>query len=242
MRFPSTDWSLVASTREPYPSASREPLSEICSQYWYPVYAYLRQRGHRADEAEDLTQGFFMHLLEKRVLERAAPERGRLRTLLLTCLTNFVANEKARLRAIKRGGGHHEPLRPDIDPRVLLEPTDKMTPERIYEIQWAIVLLRRVLNQLRSELVAAGKESVFNALKGYLVGDGTDAGYRQAAARLNVTEAAARVTVHRLRRRYRVLLWREVAGTLRGPEQDVDGEVRYLLSILQWQSCRGSNS
>ena len=103
-RFPLTDWPLVAASRQPSPSPDCEPLAEICSRYWYPVYAFLRRRGHRPDDAEDLTQGFFTHLIANRVLERASPERGRLRSLLLACLTNFVANEQDRLRAIKRGG------------------------------------------------------------------------------------------------------------------------------------------
>ena len=179
-----------------------------------------------------------MHLLAKRVLERAAPERGRLRTLLLTCLTNFVANERHRRRAIKRGGGQAH-ARPTIDRRVALEPADTMTPEQIYELQWAIVLLRGVLDTLRAELVAAGKERVYDTLKGYLVSDGTEAGYRDAAASLNMTEAAARVAVHRLRRRYRELLWREVARTLPGAEHDVAAEIKYLLTIVQDPSAPG---
>jgi RNA polymerase sigma-70 factor (ECF subfamily) len=241
MRFPSTDWSLIASAREPSRWPAREPLAEICSQYWHPVYAYLRQRGHRAEAAEDLTQGFFMHVIDKRVIERAAPERGRLRTLLLTCLANYVANEQERRRAIKRGGPQ-PPERPEIDARVLIEPSDHMTPERIYEMQWAITLLRRVLNQLRAEFVAAGKDRVFATLKTFLTGERTDTGYRQAAASLNISEAAARVTVHRLRRRYRELLWREVAATLCGNEQDVDGEINYLLSIVQSRWSEGGKA
>jgi RNA polymerase sigma factor (sigma-70 family) len=237
-RFPSTNWPLVATTREPpSPTSVAGPLDELCGRYWYPVYAYLRQRGHRPDDAEDLTQGFFMHLLAKRVLERAEPERGRLRSLLLTCLSNFVANEKNHLHAKKRGGPA-APARPPADPRDLIEPSDDLTPERIYERQWAVMLLRRVLDDLRAELARAGKERVFDTLRGYLLGDQADAGYRRAAAALNTTEGNARVTVHRLRRRYRELLSNEIARTLRGRPADVDEEIRYLFSVMQRQPRR----
>jgi RNA polymerase sigma-70 factor (ECF subfamily) len=232
VRFPSTDWPLVIASRTP--SASQPAsLSELCRRYWSPVYAYLRRRGYRAADAEDLTQSFFVHLLAKGVLTRATPERGHLRTLLLTCLTNFVANESTRRRAIKRGGGG-EPGRERDRPYLVLEPADDMTPERIYELQWVMVLLGRVLDDLREELAAARKEHVFDALKGFLIGDGAapDAGYREAAAALNITEAAARVAVHRLRRRYRELLWQEVAGTVQGM-RDVAGEINYLLAVVQ---------
>src|SRR5438552_18973982 len=130
-RFPSTNWPLVRSTQAASPSRAAAPVSELCRQYWYPVFAYLRQRGHRPDEAEDLTQGFFMHLLTKRVFERAEPERGRLRSLLLTCLTNFVANEKNVLRAKKRGGVAAGVPRPPIDPRDVIEPRVDATPESL---------------------------------------------------------------------------------------------------------------
>jgi RNA polymerase sigma factor (sigma-70 family) len=238
-RFPSTNWPLVASTRAASPSVAIEPLAELCDQYWYPVYAYLRQRGHRPDEAEDLTQGFFMHLLAKRVLERAQPERGRLRSLLLACLTNFVTNEKNLMRAKKRGGPSVAGIRPPADSRDVIEPRADLTPEIIYERQWAVMLLRRVLDQLRGELARAGKQHVFQTLKHCLIGDEGEPAYRRAAALLNMTEGHARVTVHRLRRRYRQLLSAEIARTLRGPSgAEVDDEIRHLFSVVQGASRR----
>jgi DNA-directed RNA polymerase specialized sigma24 family protein len=235
-RFPSTNWPLVATAREPSPSLAG-PLDELCALYWYPVYAYLRQRGHRPDEAEDLTQGFFMHVLAKQVLEHAEPQRGRLRSLLLACLKNFVVNERNHLHAKKRGGTAAV-ARPPADPRDVIEPSDDLTPERIYERQWAVMLLRRVLDDLRAELARAGKERVFDTLRSHLVGDQADPGYRRAAAVLNTTEGNARVTVHRLRRRYRELLSHEIARTLRGRPADVDGEIRYLFNVMQRQPRR----
>lgn len=227
MRFPTTDWPLVAASRDRTPAGAGDPLAALCELYWPPVYAYLRQRGHRPEEAEDLTQGFFVHLLAKRVLDRAEPERGRLRSLLLVCLSNFVSNERTRSRAKKRGGGE------DLQP--VFEPANDMTPERIYERQWAVTLLRRVLTSLRAEFAAAGNDHVFDTLKSYLLGESAEVSYREAATALNLSEGATRVTVHRLRRRYRSLLWAEVAQTLRGPAPDVEGEIRHLLSVLQSQ-------
>jgi RNA polymerase sigma-70 factor (ECF subfamily) len=244
LRFPTTDWPLVAASRtrqsEADPERSRsdtnDPLAELCRLYWPPVYAYLRQRGHRPEEAEDLTQGFFVHLLAKRVLDRAEPERGRLRSLLLVCLSNYVSNERTRSRAKKRGGADIVVIGPSLgDAQVTFEPTYDMTPERIYERQWAMTLLRRVLLALRAEFTAAGNERVFDTLKSYLLGDKAEISYRDAASALNLTEGATRVTVHRLRRRYRLLLWAEVARTLRGPRPDVAGEIRHLLGVLQSQ-------
>ena len=236
--FPSTDWPLVLSSREASSSRAFGPLSEFCGRYWSPVYAYLRRRGYRADEAEDLTQGFFTHLLTTRLLDRAMPERGRLRTLLLTCLTNYVANQRIRDHAQKRGGPQSQTVVSRADTYTAPEPADHVTPERIYELQWAIALLRRVLDELRAEFRASGKESLFKALEGYLINENASTTYSETAARLNVTEAAVRVTVHRLRRRYRELLRMEVARTLRGPQDDVASEIRYLLTVLQDRSCQ----
>jgi RNA polymerase sigma-70 factor (ECF subfamily) len=188
-----------------------------------------------------------VHLLAKRVLERAHPERGRLRSLLLACLTNFVANEKKHVRATKRGGLRMATLRPPADPRDVIEPSGDLTPEAIYERQWAVMLLRRVLDALRGELTQAGKQRVFDVLKPYLVGDHAGAGYRHAASVLNTTENNVRVTVHRLRRRYRALLSDEIARTLdpgmsKSPapasSNEVDEEIRYLFSVMQRQFRR----
>jgi RNA polymerase sigma factor (sigma-70 family) len=236
LRFPTTDWPLVAASRARRSEAPSDPLAELCRMYWPPVYAYLRQRGHRPEEAEDLTQGFFVHLLAKRVLDRAEPERGRLRSLLLVCLSNYVSNERTRARAKKRGGADIVVIGPSLgDDQVAFEPANDMTPERIYERQWAMTLLRRVLLALRAEFSAAGNERVFDTLKSYLLGEKAEMNYRDAASALSLTEGATRVTVHRLRRRYRSLLWAEVARTLRGPTPDVEGEIRHLLSVLQTQ-------
>jgi RNA polymerase sigma-70 factor (ECF subfamily) len=233
---------LVVSARDLSRSPASGPIAELCGQYWSPVYAYLRQRGHRRDEAEDLTQGFFAHLLAKRVLQRAEPERGRLRSLLLACLTNFVANEKHLHRAKKRSGAFPASLCPRIDPRDVIEPSDELTPDRIYERQWAVALLRRVLDQLRDEFAAGGKAQLFDALKNHLVGDTVRLDYRRAAAVLNVSEGSARVAVHRLRHRYRTLLWQQIARTVNGSTKDIEEEINYLRTVVQRQPDRESVS
>ena len=224
------------STRASSRSGSAGPIAELCEQYWYPVYAYLRQRGHRRDEAEDLTQGFFAHLLAKRVLQRAEAGRGRLRSLLLACLTNFVVHEKQLLQRKKRGGTRSVSFCPPIDPRHVIEPRDELTPDKIYERQWAVTLLRRVLEQLRDELTVDGKAQLFDVLKNYLVGDTARLDYRCAAAALNINEGAARVAVHRLRRRYGDLLRQQIAQTVHGSTQDIEEEIKYLLIVVQHQA------
>jgi RNA polymerase sigma factor (sigma-70 family) len=230
--FPSTDWSLVRSIRRrvmPQPDAA---VAELCTIYWYPVYAYLRRRGHRADEAEDLTQSFFAHVLSRDLLNRAQPERGRLRSYLLACLANFVANERERAVALKRGG----PACPRLgaaDAQYSAEPADHATPERLYERRWAMAVLERVLDDLRGNYVRAGKGDLFDALKDQLIGDTDDASYRRVAQTLGISEGALRVTAHRLRRRYRERLRDEIARTVTGPEEDVRDEMRYLFNATR---------
>jgi DNA-directed RNA polymerase specialized sigma24 family protein len=235
--FPITDWNLVVATRRQPTSQARGASAELCSAYWYPIYAYLRRRGHRADEAEDLTQGFFVHVIAQGILERAQPDKGRLRSFLLASLTNYVANDRNRLGAQKRGGTRPRPALKDAESRYRLEPIDALTPERIYERQWAITLLTRVLARLRADFARAGKHDVFDVLKMHLAGEKSDALYRRSAEKLGISVGAARVAAHRLRRRYRELLRAEIERTVSGTAQDVDDEVRYLFSVTQQTGC-----
>lgn len=230
--FPPTDWPLVVSAQRSPRHRRSDALSTLCAAYWPPIYAFLRRRGYDPGEAEDLTQGFFAHLLATRLLDTARPQRGRLRTLLLTCLMNYVANERNQQRAKKRGGPPPAPRR-EIAGTDPFEPRDEMTPERHYERQWAIALLGRVLGELRAESLRTGKDRMFETLKDHLAGDATAAGYREAAATLNMSEGALRVAVHRMRARYRDLLRREIARTVGDPAQEVDDEIRYLFSVMQ---------
>jgi RNA polymerase sigma factor (sigma-70 family) len=231
-RFATTRWSVVAAAQGRSSPASREALSVLFEAYWYPLYAYVRRRGHSVEEAEDLTQGFFARLLEKHGLEAAAPERGRFRSYLLGALKHFLANEWDQSRARKRGGAVRRlPLDlENAEARYSLEPGHELTPEKVYERRWALTLLELVLSRLEAE--HAGKKArSFQRLKSFLTGDGGCASYAQAAAELDLSEGAVKVAVHRLRRRYRDLLRREIAQTV-DSEEAIEDEVRHLFEAL----------
>jgi DNA-directed RNA polymerase specialized sigma24 family protein len=222
-RFPTTRWSLVRLAGGARSDAADEALSAVCETYWYPLYAYLRGRGVPSPDAQDLTQGFLTRVIEKRALAHADPARGRFRSFLLASLMHHVANERDRASAHKRGGPHLDLAGAEV--RYQLEPHSELTPERLFERRWAIALLSRVLASLRGEFAAAGKETTFHTLKRWLTGNG--ASYREAADTLGISEPAARVAVHRMRRRYHALLRAEVATTVATP-RDVDDEIAYL--------------
>ena len=230
-RFQTTHWSVVlaagGSTAD-----SPEALEEMCATYWRPIYAFIRRRGHGADEAHDLTQGFFAGFLERRDIEGLDPARGRFRSYLLAAVKNFLANERERANALKRGGG----MRPlslsghDAD-GMAIDPADSRTPEDDFEHQWAIAILRRTLEQLRLEQEAKGRGELFGALKPTLAGESLDGGYAAAAERLGLTTVAVKVAVHRLKKRYRELLLGEVARTVELP-QEIDDELHHLFQAL----------
>lgn len=210
--------------------ADPEALARLCSLYWYPVFAFVRRQGHSADEAQDLTQGFFTRLLEKRELGRADQNRGRFRSFLLTACRNFISNEKDRLRAIKRGGGA-APIPIDLveaEGRYERALASVESPERLYERQWALTMMAVVLDSLRNEYVAAGNELLFDTLGGLLNGrGGTQA---DAARELDMTIPAVKMAMHRLRRRYRDAIRERVADTVDSPEE-VDDEIRHLMNM-----------
>jgi len=212
-----------------------EALTALCETYWYPLYAFLRSRGHPAEDAEDLTQAFFARLLEKRTLRHADPARGRFRSFLLTSLTHFAANAHDRDAAMKRGGGvpamslEFE----NAEGRFQLEPATDETPERVFDRRWALTLLDRVLTRLRTEMIRADKETQFERLKTYLIGDQPQLSYAQSAGALGVSEGAVKVAVHRLRRRFRDLIRDEIAQTVSSPEE-VEDELKHL-----WSSVTG---
>jgi len=199
--------------------------------YWYPVFAFVRRQGHSADEAQDLTQGFFTRLLEKRELGQADQDRGRFRSFLLTACRHFISNEQDRVRAIKRGGGAVAiPI--DIveaEGRYERALVSVETPERLYERQWGLTMMAVVLDSVRKEYVAAGNERLFDRLSEFV----TDpAGTHADAARdLDMSVPAVKMAVHRLRRRYREALRERVADTVASPDQ-VDDEIRHLMTAV----------
>jgi RNA polymerase sigma-70 factor (ECF subfamily) len=208
-------------------------LSSLCETYWWPVYAYVRRKVGRVEESRDLTQEFFVHLLEKNALSAADPNRGRFRSFLLAALNNFLVNHWKRAGAKKRGGGK-PPISLDLvsaESRYALEPADELTPERLYDQQWALTLLDGVLARLRSQYARSGKEQLFEQLKPFLTAEIEGASYAGPASELGMSAGAVRVAVHRMRRRYRELLQQEIAQTVSSPE-DIDDEIRDLFASL----------
>jgi len=232
-QFHTTRWSLIAAAGERGEPA-RAALAELCGAYWYPVYAFIRRRGNSAEDAADLTQAFFAALLEKEYLADADRERGRFRAFLLTAVARFVAKERDRGAALKRGGGK-QPLSIDFavgESRYQHEPAHGWTPERIFERRWALTLLDRTLAALREEHAASGKLPLFDALKVFLTGETGAPPMVEIAERLNMTEGAVKVAVHRLRQKYRESLRAEIAQTV-AAEGDVEDELNQLRVALR---------
>jgi RNA polymerase sigma factor (sigma-70 family) len=230
-RFPTTRWSLVAAIGDPHRKEARSALISLCENYWYPLYAYLRRRGYPADQAQDLTQEFFVRILEGRYLDRADPEKGRFRSFILTSLKFFVSDEEDRRNARKRGGGMVVPLEfSSGEERYQREPAHNETPERIFERRWALSMLDRVVEKLRDEFVQHGRPDHFERLKVFLLGQ-SDAPYAELAGELNTSDGAIKVAIHRLRKRYRDLFRQEIADTVADPSE-VESELRYLASVL----------
>lgn len=229
--FRTTRWSVVLAAGQENEQRQRA-LEELCAIYWPPVYAFLRQHGHAADEAKDLTQGLFLHLLERDDYQSADPERGRFRSYLRTCARNFAASQHRHDQAEKRGGqaAHFsitfEGLEDDLDHL----PIDTMTPEQAFEQQYAQRLVSVVLERLGDELRARDRGKQFEVLRGYLEA-GEGATYREAGLALDMREGAVKVAVHRMRERYRELLIDEVRQTLSDPSDAAD-EIDQLLAAL----------
>jgi RNA polymerase sigma factor (sigma-70 family) len=231
--FATTRWTLVlAAGEEPSPEASAA-LTTLCETYWYPLYAFLRSRGHSPADAEDLTQAFFAVILEKQVIRQADPARGRFRSFLLKCLQNFAANTHARNTAGKRGGGVPA-LSLEFDQaerRWSVEPSSGESPERSFDRRWALALLDRVMSRLEAGAAGGGKHAQFEALKPYLTGDEPQLSYSATARALGMSEGAVKVAVHRLRRKFRDTVRDEIAQTVSSPAE-IDDELRHLWSSV----------
>jgi RNA polymerase sigma-70 factor (ECF subfamily) len=231
--FPTTHWSRVVAAGDPSAPFAREALAELCRAYWFPLYAYIRRRGHDPDQALDLTQDLFVRLLEKGVLAAADPARGRFRAFLRAVCADFLANQRDRENTLKRGGGRAI-VRIDSDEaegRYAREPAHELTPERIFDRTWALILLGRVLEQLREEYRLASKSATFEVLSPVLSEGSRAVSYATLAARLGTTEGAVRVAVHRLRRRYGERLREEIAATVDEPAE-IDDEICDLFAVL----------
>ena len=232
-QFHTTRWTLVASAAEGEGQDASEALAELCTAYWYPLYAFLRRRGSDEHEAADLVQGFFAELIEKDYVAQADRERGRFRGFLLVSLQHYASKQRAKERAQKRGGGRvHLPLDfEEGEQRYRLEPVDELTPEAIFERRWALTLLERTMERLAAYYAGGGPEKAerFETLKPCLSGGA--APYRDLGLRLGISETAVKVAVHRLRARYRDHLRQEIAETVFDPAE-IDDEIRRLMEAL----------
>lgn len=211
---------------------ARAALESLCRSYWHPLYAYVRRRGHSPEDAKDLTQEFFAQLLRRNAVATVGPEKGRFRSFLLASMNHFLADEWDKARAQKRGGGNVIPLDVQNAETSLGEPAAQgLTPEQAYERRWAIALLEQVYRRLEEEHARQGKAKLFTALRATLAGKSDSAPYAELAQRLGMSEGAVKVTVHRLRQRYRELLRETIADTVSEPEE-VEDELRYLFRVL----------
>jgi RNA polymerase sigma-70 factor (ECF subfamily) len=232
--FTTTQWTLVLAAMSRHDPAGAEAFARLCERYYGPLYSYLRRRGQAPEDAQDLTQGFIAQLIEKDSLRHADPARGRFRAFLLTSLKHYAANEHVRATAAKRGGSAPV-LSLDLEGAergYRHEPRDDLTPELLYDRRWALTVLERALAGLRAEFRAAGREAFFSAVHGHLTGDVDAASYREIGNAFDTTENAVKVTVHRMRRRFRELLRAEVAETVDG-EREVEDELHHLISVLR---------
>jgi len=231
--FPLTHWSLVLRAGKSDTAPTRAALASLCQMYWFPLYAHARRRGHTPHDAEDLTQEFFARLLERDLLAAADPNRGRFRSFLLAAMNHFLNHEWEKGRTQKRGGG--QPLLSldahAAEERFDAEPADRATPDQAFDRQWALALLDTVLTRLEAEYESAGKANLFAALRPTLAGSRETQPYAELCARLNLSEGAVKVAVHRLRKRYRDLIREEVAHTVATPEE-VEAELRHLFLAL----------
>ena len=233
--FQSTHWTLVLRARQTQSEISaQKALSDFCEAYWPPLYTFLRLRGHASPEAQDLVQGFFVHLLEQNTLSRADQEKGRLRTFLLGSLQNFLYNEYDRAHRLKRGGGHRIVSIDEHLPEAEASMMDAahLSDSRGYDLIWASTIVKRAWQHLQNAFEAEGKAEWLEVLKPFIDGSGrTPPNQEQAAKKLGVPVATLRTWLWRLRQRYREALRREVASTVSDPA-DVDQELQYLYQIL----------
>ncbi len=231
--FVTTHWSVVMAARDKESPNATAALEVLCRTYWYPLYAFIRRQGRNPQDAQDLTQEFFARLLQKDYLQAVDREKGRFRTFLRVALKRFLLNEWDRANRAKRGGGRaHVAFDTETaEGRYQTELSDSLSPDLLYERQWALTLLNQALDRLQEEYERAGKLPEFELLKASLTADRGTIPYAALAEQLGTSEGSARVGVHRLRKRFRAVFRAEVAETVAGVD-DIDGELRHLVQIL----------
>jgi RNA polymerase sigma-70 factor (ECF subfamily) len=230
--FVTTHWSVVLAAGKQHTQQSDRALATLFQMYWHPLYTYVRRRGHSPHDAEDLTQEFFARILARNDVAAVSPERGRFRAYLLVAIKHFLSDEWDRARAQKRGGGQVIHLDSAVAEALYAqERVEVVAPERLFDQRWAITVLEEVYRQLRGEYERDGKAALFEALRFSLMGERSAVPYADLADKLNMSEGAVKVAVHRLRQRYRQVLRELVAGTVSSPEE-VEEEMRYLLRAV----------
>jgi DNA-directed RNA polymerase specialized sigma24 family protein len=231
-RFHTTRWTMVLAARGGEERAGAEAMQALCSAYWYPLYAFVRRNGHSHEDAQDLTQAFFARLLEKDFLRLADREKGHFRTFLLVALKRFLANEWRKGQAIKRGGGA-VPVSFDAgeaERKFAAEPADEVSPEILYDRQWAFTVIERALGRLKGYYAATGRGALYEQFKEFLTAPTREARFTHAATSSGISEGAAHVAIHRMRKRFRQFFREELAETV--TEEKVEEELQRLREIL----------
>jgi len=233
--FRTTRWSVVLLSAQSQAPGSKEALAQLCSTYWYPLYAFVRYRCHSPQDAQDLTQGFFLHLLEHKALTHVDPLKGKFRSFMIASLQNYLSHQGELARRLKRGG-KVEFVYIDLqraEDRYRLEPVDHLTPEKIFNARWAMALLSTAMNRLERECAAQGKTATFEALKTFLdpINSEPRPSYEQIAAQLKVSIGAVKTLIHRLRKQHSAFVRQEISRTVSDPA-DVDAEVHELCEAI----------
>lgn len=232
--FNTTHWSVVLSAKESATEDGLTALDQLCRTYWYPLYAYVRRRGYGSEEAQDLTQDFFAHLLSKEFLAGVEPRKGKFRSFMLVSLNHFLSNARERAQTAKRGGGREIiPLETLAEERrYLLAGSGDSSPEKLFDREWALTLLDQALQALRQEFVAGDKPAQFDRLKAFLSCEGGEPSYTELSREWQMSPNAVAVMVHRLRQRYRECVRAQIARTVEGL-QELEEELRSLFAALR---------
>jgi len=229
--FATTHWSVIQTAGQGTSAQADAALERLCHTYWWPLYAYVRRRGHQPHDAQDLTQEFFARLLAKDFLRAVDRSKGKFRSFLLAAMEHFLANEWRKAQAQKRGGGAAVISLDDTstENRYQQLPSPELSPERVFEQQWYMTLLDQAVSRLREEFVSSGKGELFSEIKIFLTR--REGGYAELAVKLQTTEAALKMAVSLMRQRYGELLREEVADTVSSPSE-VEAELRALVAAL----------
>jgi RNA polymerase sigma-70 factor (ECF subfamily) len=232
-RFPTTHWSRIVAAQGPAAPEARDALVALCTDYWYPIYSFIRHRGYRPDQAADLTQDFFARLLEPGAFATASPRIGRFRSFLRGACSHFLSNYRDREEALKRGGGSRVISidRLEAEGRFGSEPAHELTADRAFERKWALTLLDRALHRLDAELVQAKNRPLLERLRPVVFGEDGARSYREIAGEVGTSESAVKMAAHRLRQRYRELLHEEIARTVADPAE-IESEISELMKAL----------